>query len=162
MPDHPLAALSAAEVERAAALLKPHLGARAAFSSVALAEPPKAFVQSFKAGEATVRRLRFIGYDHPQSADGGFDATVDLGSGEVRVERIAAGQAPIGFADVVEAVRVTKADAGSSSTAHGVTSTSQTLYRRRCCAWRRTGRTGSAAWSRWTGTESRAASGPTQ
>ena len=84
MPDHPLAALSAAEVERAAALLKPHLGARAAFSSVALAEPPKAFVQSFKAGEATVRRLRFIGYDHPQSADGGFDATVDLGSGEVR------------------------------------------------------------------------------
>ncbi len=112
MPDHPLAAISAAEVERAAALLKPHLGARAAFSSVALAEPPKAFVQSFKAGQTAPRRLRFVGYDHPQPADGGFDATVDLGSGEVRVERIAAGQAPIGFADVVEAVRVTKADAG--------------------------------------------------
>ena len=112
LPNHPLAALSAAEIERAAALLRPRLGARAAFCSVALVEPPKALLQSWHAGDAVPRRLRLIGYDYPQPPDGGFDAVVDLATGEARVDRITAGQAPIGFADVVEAVRITKADAG--------------------------------------------------
>ena len=112
MPNHPLAALSAAEIGRASALVKPRLGARTAFSSVALVEPPKALLQSWQAGDAVPRRVRLIGYDYPQPPDGGFDAVVDLVTGEVRVDRIAAGQAPIGFADVVEAVRITKADAG--------------------------------------------------
>ena len=112
MPAHPLVALSAAEIERASALVKPRLGARAAFSSVALVEPPKALLRSWQPGQAAPRRVRLIGYDYPQPPDGGFDAVVDLVTGEVRVDRIAAGQAPIGFADVVEAVRITKADAG--------------------------------------------------
>ena len=112
MPNHPLLALSAAEIERASALVKRRLGARAAFSSVALVEPPKALLQSWRPGDAVPRRVRLIGYDYPQPPDGGFDAVVDLVTGEVRVDRITAGQAPIGFADVVEAMRITKADAG--------------------------------------------------
>ena len=110
---HPLAALTAAEVEQAAALLKRRLNDRAAFCSVALAEPDKAALQALATGETLPRALRFMGYDHPegQPPDGGFDAVVDLASGEVEVARITAGQAPIGFGDVVAAVRITKEDA---------------------------------------------------
>ena len=117
---HPLAPPSAAEIERAAALAKPHLGARAAFCSVALVEPPKA-----RAADAPPpRRLRLLGYDYPQPPDGGFDAIVNLDNGAVAVARIADGQAPIGFADVVETVRITKADAGwqAAMRQRGVTS----------------------------------------
>ena len=106
---HPLAPLAAAEVEHGARLLKPHLGARAAFCSVALEEPPK---QALRAGAPVARRLRYVGYDYPTPPDGGFDASVDLSAGTVAVRRIAAGQAPIGFADVVAAARIAKADAG--------------------------------------------------
>ena len=111
---HPLEALTAAEVEQAVALLKPRLNGRAAFCSVALSEPDKAAVQALAAGETLPRTLRFMGYDYPEGdpPDGGFDATVELASGSVEVARIAAGQAPIGFADVVAAVRITKEDAG--------------------------------------------------
>ena len=111
---HPLEALTAVEVEQAVALLKPRLNGRAAFCSVALSEPDKAAVQALAAGETLPRTLRFMGYDYPEGdpPDGGFDATVELASGSVEVARIAAGQAPIGFADVVAAVCITKADAG--------------------------------------------------
>ena len=110
---HPLDALTAAEAERAAALLKPRLNERAVFCSVALVEPHKAALQTLRANQALPRVLRFMGYDYPEGnpPDGGFDATVDLASGEVEVARITAGQAPIGFADVVAAVRITKQDA---------------------------------------------------
>lgn len=111
---HPLEALTAAEVEQAVALLKPRLNGRAAFCSVALSEPDKAAVQALATGEKLPRTLRFMGYDYPEGdpPDGGFDATVELASGSVEVARITAGQAPIGFADVVAAVRITKEDAG--------------------------------------------------
>ena len=114
-PGHPLEALTADEVAEAGALAKAKLGAQAAFCSVALVEPPKAFVKAFKPGDAVPRRLRFLGYDETaatQPDDGGFDATVDLVHGTVAVTRIARGQAPIGFADVVAATRITKEDPG--------------------------------------------------
>ena len=112
--EHPLAALTAVEIEQATALLKPRLGPRAAFCSVALQEPAKEAVAAFAPGGAVPRTLRFMGYDYPEGSppDGGFDALVDLVSGTVEVSRITAGQAPIGFADVVAAVRITKEDAG--------------------------------------------------
>ena len=109
---HPLALLEAAEVERAAALVKPHVREGAAFCSVALVDPPKDAAATNEADAP--RRLRLIGYDYPTGdvPDGGFDALVDLSSGSVSVERIVEGQAPIGFADVVAAIRITKEDPG--------------------------------------------------
>ena len=111
---HPLQALTADEVACATALLRPRLGLKAAFCSVALEEPAKAALAVFAPGDALPRVLRFMGYDSPEAEalDGGFDATVDLTSGAVRVARIDVGQAPIGYADVVAAVRITKEDAG--------------------------------------------------
>ena len=114
-PAHPLSPLDAAEVEHAARLAKAELGERAAFCSAALAEPPKDALRNFeKTPQDVPRKVRLVGYDHPQgdAPDGGFDAVVDLSSGAVAVERIAAGQAPIGFADVVSAIGIVKADAG--------------------------------------------------
>ena len=114
VPSHPLDALTADEVADAAALAKAELGERAAFCSVALVEPPKALVKSFRPGNPVPRKLRFLGYDYPTGTppDGGFDAIVDLVNGTVHISRITRGQAPIGFADVVAAVRITKEDAG--------------------------------------------------
>ena len=110
-PNHPLEALTADEVAEAGALAKAELGDRAAFCSVALVEPPKADLKSFKSGDPVPRKVRFLGYDYA-GGDGGFDATVDLVSRRVEMARITHGQAPIGFADVVAAVRITKEDPG--------------------------------------------------
>ncbi len=116
---HPLEALSEQEVADAAGLVKPHVGERAGFCSVALVEPPKDALIAFAAarGPAPPRKVRFLGYDYPEprdgeAPDGGFDATADLAAGTVEVSRIETGHAPIGFADVVAAVRITKEDAG--------------------------------------------------
>ena len=110
---HPLDPLTPEEVERAAALVKPRLGDQAAFCSVALVEPPKDALKAYAPGDPLPRRLRFMGFDYPEGEpDGGFDAIVDLSAGTADVSRIAKGQAPIGFADVVRAVRITKEDPG--------------------------------------------------
>ena len=114
-PAHPLEALDAAEVEHGAALVKARLNERAAFCSVALVEPDKDSLKSQVAGRAVQRKLRFLGYDlygTGEAPDGGFDAVVDLVSGDVEISRIGAGQAPIGYADVAAAVRIAKEDAG--------------------------------------------------
>ena len=111
--NHPLEALTADEVAEASALAKAELGERAAFCSVALVEPPKAYLKSFRNGDPVPRKVRFLGYDHAggdTGGDGGFDATVDLVNRRVEMSRITLGQAPIGFADVVAAVRITKED----------------------------------------------------
>jgi len=111
---HPLAPLTVDEVNRAGALAKAKLERGAEFCSVALVEPPKEFMGRHRAGDPAPRKLRFLGYDYPdgEAPDGGFDAVVDLASGAVEIARIVKGQAPIGFADVVAAVRITKEDAG--------------------------------------------------
>ena len=111
---HPLDPPSIDEINRAAALLKPRLAEHATFSSVALIEPAKTDVMSWAPGDDLPRKLRFMGYDAPgdPGADGGFDATVDLGTGNVDISRIETGQAPIGFSDAVSAVLITKDDPG--------------------------------------------------
>ncbi|NKB97161.1 MAG: primary-amine oxidase [Pseudomonadales bacterium] len=107
---HPLKMLTTDEIEAAATLLKAQLSERATFSNVGLVEPNKHDVLDTTRHVQLSRKLRFMGYDYPESKDGGFDAIVDLTSKEVSVTRIAAGQAPIGFADAVEAIKITKAD----------------------------------------------------
>ena len=122
---HPLDPPSSLEVEKGARLVKPKLGERAAFCSVRLQEPDKRFLREFNGGQPFDRILRFDGFDYPESSslDGGFDATVNLSSGEVVVDRITNGQAPIGFVDYVSAVAITKADAGwqQAMRARGIT-----------------------------------------
>ena len=110
--NHPLDPPTKAEVDRGAELAKSALNDRAAFCTVALEEPPKEFLRHYKLGQSFGRKLRFTGYDHPSqdSLDGGFDALVDLGTESVEVRRIKSGQAPIGWSDVVNAVRIIKAD----------------------------------------------------
>ena len=58
--------------------------------------------------------LRYDGFDYPDAdqLDGGFDATVNLTTGETEITRIANGHAPIGFADFMTAVAITKEDPG--------------------------------------------------
>ena len=111
---HPLDPITTQEIERGVELLKPKLSDKATFSSVGLVEPAKDDVLAFTTGDACERRLRFMGYDYPSPdvADGGFDAIVDLVTGEVTLDRIASGQAPIGFSDAVNAVLITKQDEG--------------------------------------------------
>ena len=109
IPTHPLDPPTVEEIERATGLIKEAMGKawteRAGFCSSALVEPGKAELKTFKAGNPVSRKLRFLGYDYPvEQPDGGFDATVDLNTNDVVVSRITKGQAPIGFADVVNAV----------------------------------------------------------
>ncbi len=111
---HPLEALTEAEVAAAVALAKAELGERAGFCSVALVEPPKEVLRTFTSGDPVPRKLRLVGYDYPpgQHPDGGFEATVDLVTGAVAMARIEKGQAPIGTADAIAAIFITKMDAG--------------------------------------------------
>ena len=111
---HPLDPVSAQEISHAAGLLKNHIGKHATFSSVALVEPDKEDVLGFSSGDTFARRLRFMGYDQSdqRAVDGGFDAEVNLSTNQVVVRRITLGQAPIGFADAVRAIRITKEDKG--------------------------------------------------
>ena len=109
---HPLRMLSAGEIDAAAKLLKDQLSEKATFGSVALVEPDKNLILDASKHKDIPRLVRFMGYDYPDTPDGGFDATVNLASGEVTVHRIDAGQAPIGFADAVTAVTITKKDPG--------------------------------------------------
>ena len=113
-PSHPLAPLTAEEIQLAASLVKSRLGDRASFCSAALVEPPKEALQHSASGDALPRRLRLVGYDYPafEPPDGGFDAVVDVGSRSVEISRIRQGQAPIGYADVVAAIKIAKQDPG--------------------------------------------------
>lgn len=115
--------LTSDEIESAATLLKAQLSERATFSNVSLVEPNKPDVLDTQRHAQLPRKLRFVGYDYPDSKDGGFDATVDLETEEVSVTRIASGQAPIGFADAVAAIKITKADPGwqAAMKARGIT-----------------------------------------
>ena len=111
---HPLDPPSFDEVEQGAQLAKTKLGEQAAFCSVRLQEPSKELLRNYKQGQSFDRILRFDGFDYPDSdhLDGGFEAIVNLSTGDVNVNRITTGHAPIGFADYVSAVTITKADPG--------------------------------------------------
>lgn len=120
---HPLRTLSSSEIESAATLVKPHLSEKATFSCVQLVEPDKVNVMDESSHDKLPRILRFMGYDYPELADGGFDATVDLNTKEILVSRITTGQAPIGFSDVISAIKITKADSAwqAAMRARGIT-----------------------------------------
>ena len=109
---HPLDPPTKQEIERGAQLVKDSLNDQIAFCTVALEEPTKENLNHHVSGNSIARVLRFSGYDDPaeDELDGGFDARVDLGNGTVAIRRIETGQAPIGWADVVRAVRLTKED----------------------------------------------------
>ncbi|MYD42739.1 MAG: primary-amine oxidase [Gammaproteobacteria bacterium] len=111
---HPLSPLTPNEIEAGAQLIKSQLGEKAAFCSVRLVEPAKSFLHSYASGDKYARILRFDGTDYPtkDALDGGFNATVNLTTGEVAIDRIANGQAPIGFVDYMTAVEITKSDPG--------------------------------------------------
>lgn len=109
---HPLDPPSATEVEQGAQLLKAQLSDKAAFCTVRLAEPTKSFLSEYVAGQPFERVLRYDGIDYPtgDDLDGGFNATVNLTTGEIDLQRIENGQAPIGFTDYMAAVAITKED----------------------------------------------------
>lgn len=111
---HPLSPLTFDEIEKGARLAKQQLRENASFCTVRLVEPSKEFLRSYQAGDSTERVVRFDGIDYPkgEDLDGGFTATVNLSTQEVHVDRITNGQAPIGFVDYVQAVTITKSDAG--------------------------------------------------
>ena len=111
---HPLDPPTFEEVEVGGRLAKANLGERAAFCSVRLSEPSKEALRKYEHGKSIDRVLRFDGFDHPAQGelDGGFQATVNLSTKSVVVDRITNGHAPIGFADYMSAVAITKADAG--------------------------------------------------
>ena len=109
---HPLDPPTAQEIEQAAHLAKQHLSDKAAFHAVSLVDPAKDIVRDFGSGSSIDRRLKLVGYDYPMKVDGGFDAIVNLTSKDVEVNRIEEGQAPIGFADVMLAVKIIKEDPG--------------------------------------------------
>ena len=69
------------------------------FCTVRLKEPSKDLLRKFKKGQSFERILRFDGFDYPgaDELDGGFEATVNLSLGEVAIDRITNGHAPIGF-----------------------------------------------------------------
>ena len=111
---HPLDPPTLPEIERAVNLIKSSLHERAHFCTVSLVEPSKHSLRNFGHGGSISRCLKFTGYDFPdhEHADGGFEALVNLTENRFDIQRIKSGQAPIGFIDVVHAIRITKQDPG--------------------------------------------------
>ena len=110
---HPLAPLTQTEIEQGVKILKEsgRLTGNLAFSSVNLVEPPKDDVNTFTSGSPTTRILRFLGVD--EHTLGSFDARVNISTGEVlEVQRIASGQVPFGGRDLLQSIKITKADEG--------------------------------------------------
>jgi primary-amine oxidase len=83
MVDHPLAALSAQEVTAAVQVVRStgRLKDTARFAYVGLAEPDKASVRAFRAGDPVSRRIRMIILPGPELVM--IEAVVSLPSGEV-------------------------------------------------------------------------------
>lgn len=108
--DHPLAQITAEEIEQAVAHYRASTYADpvVVFSSVSLLEPPKSVVKSFQKGDRIDRSIVILGVD--SKGDGGFEAIVDLQLGKVvsfsRLKGTA--QAPYGYGDLEKAVRLTK------------------------------------------------------
>ena len=115
LPTHPLEPLSRSEIERGVAILSGsgELSGPLAFSSVSLVEPPKDVVKSFTPGASFARVLRFLGVDESTNGRqaGSFDARVNITTGELlEVQRLSGGQVPFGGRDLVQSIKLTKAD----------------------------------------------------
>src|ERR1700751_119568 len=81
--DHPLDPLDAAEIERAAGIVRAQAGLdeSAWFETITLDEPDKAYVRGFRAGDVA-RRKAFVCCYEP-SSNRTFDGVVDLASGRL-------------------------------------------------------------------------------
>ena len=115
VPTHPLDPLSRSEIERGVAILtgSGELRGRIAFSSVNLVEPPKEAVKTFTPGAPFTRVLRFLGVDEYANSRqaGSFAARVNITTGELlEVQRLSSGQVPFGGRDLVQSIKITKAD----------------------------------------------------
>ena len=114
-PTHPLDPLSRSEIERGVAILKGsgELSGQIAFSSVSLVEPPKDEVKAFTPGVPFARVLRFLGVDEYTNGRqaGSFAARVNITTGElIEVQRLSSGQVPFGGLDLMQSIKLTKAD----------------------------------------------------
>ncbi len=115
VPMHPLAPLSRDEIKRGVAILKDsgELSGQITFSSVSLVEPPKEAVKTFAPDVPLARLLCFLGVD--EHANGSqarsFAARVNITTGELlEVERTSNGQVPFGGWDLVQSIKITRAD----------------------------------------------------
>ena len=107
---HPLAPLSAAEIEAAADLVRTadKLGSEPVFTSIGLVEPDKLLVWNYRPGQPFPRVARVLGTDeHP---DGGFDAEIDLVASTVSLKRVEGAQTPIGLVELLRVIGITKED----------------------------------------------------
>ena len=81
---HPLDPLSAAEIEKAVAVLKEQrsLSERVRFESIVLSEPPKELILSFKEGDAVNREAFIVLFDNDTGAT--YEALISLNEGKVK------------------------------------------------------------------------------
>ena len=81
---HPLDPLSAAEIEKAVAVLKEQrsLSERVRFESIVLSEPPKELILSFKEGDAVDREAFIVLFDNDTGAT--YEALISLNEGKVK------------------------------------------------------------------------------
>ena len=110
-----MAPLSRDEIEHGLALLTEsgELTGPIAFSSVNLVEPSKDVVKAFVPGSPIPRVLRFLGVAEYSEArqTASFDARVNITTGELlAVRRITNGQVPFGGRDLIQSIKITKAD----------------------------------------------------
>ena len=108
---HPCDPLTAGEIAAAAAIVRRDggLDATAWFETIALAEPDKAAVRGFKAGDAIARKAFVCCYE--PSSNRTFDGVVDLASGRLeRWDVVPGAQARIVGDEFVEAGRIAWSD----------------------------------------------------
>jgi primary-amine oxidase len=100
---HPLQPLSAAEIERAAGLIRSAEGFRPSmrFITISLREPPKEVVRGFRPGDPVERGAFAVLYDRERRAT--FECRVSLGAGEVRDWTHVADAQPLQLAEEYEA-----------------------------------------------------------
>jgi primary-amine oxidase len=109
--DHPLDPLSAAEIERAVAIVRAQAGldASAWFETVTLHEPDKAYVRGFTAGDALWRKAFVCCYEPASNRT--FDGVVDIAAGRLeRWQHVPGAQARIVADEFLEGERIAKAD----------------------------------------------------
>src|SRR5579871_2162490 len=109
--DHPLDPLSAAEIERAVAIVRAtaKLDPSAWFETVTLDEPDKAYVRAFRPGEAPRRKAFVCSYEPATNRT--FEGIVDLETGRLESWRHVPGaQARIVVDEFLEGERIAKAD----------------------------------------------------
>ncbi len=110
---HPLDPLTPDEIRETVRLLKAagHVGARTRFQTIALKEPDKALVRSYKAGDAVPREAFICAFDGATAKT--YEAIVSLSAGEVTSWTHIPGVQPgVMLEEFLECEETVKADAG--------------------------------------------------